>query len=752
MLRCSTAPRQTPLGLFGWVSLVLVACFSTAAASPPSLAPRAACTIHWAAAAGGLWNAPGSWAEQRVPVRTDHVCIQAAGTYGVRLSEYAEAGSLSIGGPASAATLTVVRGGFLVLDSLVVATEGTLAFDGGGAQIYDRATVDGTLEMGNGANVYGTAAFRIAGRLVVPRAATAYWVGKQLDVSGHLDLYPRSFLEVRSRGVDASRAARAETVPTPGDSILPALHLRATSALRLFWGDTLSAGVSGRVNIIGDAVVDGALAVERGAGTRLSAGDEYPFLEMRWDSLQGGFTRTSGLDDPATGLSLAIEDRDPPTETVQFVLRAGLPRTLQALSSVRPSLVASGATRLLRLHGQGLHAPMEAWLACTSCHRPDLFSRLDGRVQSANDTSATVSFNLSDPRIAGAYRLSLRDASGTTVSVPLAIASGPLRLSIHLLDPETTEGSSQVARAVIRNTWPPYEAQPIPMDLSGTATLNEDYGVDVLPGELVLPQGQDSVVVSVFALRDALQEGVEYVTITIPAANGAPGQANILLRDAPAEATPYAATVSPSQLGVGGRATVQLLGEGLTADLTVHLEGEGAPALAASAVQSEQGGRTLFASFDLRPSAAPAEVLTLGPRRVVVRGRAGAVVASFPIALVRPQVANVSLSLDLPPRILRGRATPVTIVVRNLGNVDLTGSPLLFGVPAGTEWSHDPAHLTLPAGATWASLWPAQPDGDFQSIRLPQMRLPPRSTRRLEVYLTFPSQLTARLAAAWESY
>ena len=728
----------------------------TASARPAP--PPAACTMHWTASSGGLWSDAASWTEQRVPQRTDHVCIQAPGTYTVRLTEYAEMTSLTVGGTESTPTLLLDQsghGGFMVLDSLFVEPSGALVLDGGGIQLYEKATVAGTWEMRNRAYWYGDAVVRVSGRLSVARATLGYWAGKQLDVSGRLELHPRSFLEVRARGTDATKTALAPALPTPSpDTTLPALHLRAAGELRLVWGDTLAADVSGRVVVIGDAVVDGGLAVERGANTQLSDGDEYPFLGMRWHTLQGGFTRTSGLNDPARGLALAIGQGHSPTETMQLVLRAGPPRALQSLTDVQPALVASGAPRLLRLRGQGLHAPMEAWLDCLACQQPGLFARIDGRMQAGGDTTGTAAFDLSDPRIAGSYRLTLRDAGGATASLPVAITSGPLRLSIRLLDAETTEGSSRVARAVVRNTWAPYEAHPVALQVGGTATLHKDYGMDVLPGELVLPRGQDSVVVSVFALRDDIDEGAETVTLTIPDAAYATGQATLVIHDAPAGATPYAAAVSPTRLGVGGRATVRLVGEALTDDLTVQLVGaDGAP-LAATALRSDPDGRALHATFDLRPSTAPSpDVLTPGPRRVLVRVAGGAEVASLPVVLARPDVPNVSVSLDLPPRILRGRPTPVTLVVRNLGNVDVTGSPLLLGVPAGTEWTHDPSGLTLPAGATWAGLWPSQATAEqTQTIRLPFMRLPAGATRRLDVFLAFPAPLSARLAAAWESH
>lgn len=752
MLLYRSVPSSSPFrsrwtaALLGW----LFACAAVGSAQA-----QTTCTIRWAAAADGLWTDAAAWAEQRVPERTDHVCIQAAGSYTVRLAEYAEAASITVGKAGSTPTLLVnrgERGGFVVLDSLIVESTGTLVFDGGGMQLYEKGRVAGTVELRNGANVYGTAIVRVTGRFTVAPSALAYWVSKQLDVTGSLELQPRSFLEVRAGGVDAMKAPRAEQTPVPSDSILPALHLRASSELRLIWGNAVDAEVSGQVRIIGDAVVDGGLTVERGAGTSLTSGVEYPFLQMRWDSLQGGFTRTAGLNDPSTGLALMIGDRDSPTEAMQFVLRAGPPRSLQALTSASPSVFTSGGQRAVRVRGQGLHAPMEVWLACTSCQMPEVFSRLDGRMQTANDTSGTAVFDLSDPRIAGSYALTLRDANGTTASVPVTIGSGALRLTIRLLEAETAEGSSQVARAVIRNAWAPYEDNAIQMEIGGTATLNEDFGMDVLPGELVLPRGQDSVVVSVFALRDDVSESAETVSISVPASPFSWHTVDVQILDAPAEATPYAAGVYPSQLGVGGRATVRLVGEALNPGMAVQLVGDG-PALDAVTVRSESDGRTLYATFDLRPSAVSnPDVLAPGPRQVVVR-TGGSVVGTLPVALVRPEVHNVSLSLDLPPRILLGRPTPVTIVVRNLSNIDLTGSPLLLGVPAGTEWSHEPANLTLPGGATWSALWPSQTNAEnTQTIRLPFMRLPARGTQRLDVYLTFPSQLSARIAAAWESH
>jgi hypothetical protein len=70
-----------------------------------ALAPTITCTRRWASGIDGDWDDPGMWTPVGVPVATDAVCIDAAGTYTVLLDDIAVVDELQLGGNNAAATL-----------------------------------------------------------------------------------------------------------------------------------------------------------------------------------------------------------------------------------------------------------------------------------------------------------------------------------------------------------------------------------------------------------------------------------------------------------------------------------------------------------------------------------------------------------------------------------------------------------------------------------------------------------------------
>jgi hypothetical protein len=65
--------------------------------SAATVVPVPTCTKSWASAIGGLWSDASRWTPVGVPSITDHVCIDAAGTYDVFHSLPITVQSLRIG-------------------------------------------------------------------------------------------------------------------------------------------------------------------------------------------------------------------------------------------------------------------------------------------------------------------------------------------------------------------------------------------------------------------------------------------------------------------------------------------------------------------------------------------------------------------------------------------------------------------------------------------------------------------------------
>jgi hypothetical protein len=67
-----------------------------------------AATIEWANAVTGDWDVAVNWNPAQVPGAGDDVLIDQTGSYVVRVTSDASAGSVSIGAPASSITLRVL--------------------------------------------------------------------------------------------------------------------------------------------------------------------------------------------------------------------------------------------------------------------------------------------------------------------------------------------------------------------------------------------------------------------------------------------------------------------------------------------------------------------------------------------------------------------------------------------------------------------------------------------------------------------
>ncbi|MBX3133716.1 MAG: hypothetical protein KF689_10065 [Gemmatimonadaceae bacterium] len=193
-------------------------------------------TNSWTNPAGGLWSEPTNWSQGRVPVATDTVAIDLAGTYTVTLSASYAGALVQVGGASGTQTLDV--------------TAGTLS-TGLGVDIAP----NGVLQSRNASAVGGSGSHRVRGLYRV--------VG---DVVHNAPLYVDTVgtLEVIGGGAGSvsARLTTSSTMTIDGAAVMSSANGGWTSTIRVTAGQ-LHLGPTGTllsdIGASGSRIIDAAL-------------------------------------------------------------------------------------------------------------------------------------------------------------------------------------------------------------------------------------------------------------------------------------------------------------------------------------------------------------------------------------------------------------------------------------------------------------------------------------------------------------
>jgi fibronectin-binding autotransporter adhesin len=272
-----------------------------AVTSAPHARPLAACTDSWKTATSGTWATAADWSTGVVPTSSDNVCITVPGTYSVKISGSASAGTLVLGASSGKESLKILgnasNNGVLTLStatgsqiktdgvmklvsknvsgagyamitggpSVTLENKGTFETSGGlDAEIYLRVNItndsSGIVKIkgantdedgGSGAtNITNNGTFSVAstGSLKISSGSSFTQSGGTLSNSGSISQTSGTFTQ--SGGTDSGNAISL-TTSTLADS-------SGAGDFDLFGADTLSGTIpSGQtVDVIGDPASD----------------------------------------------------------------------------------------------------------------------------------------------------------------------------------------------------------------------------------------------------------------------------------------------------------------------------------------------------------------------------------------------------------------------------------------------------------------------------------------------------------------
>lgn len=255
-------------------------------------------------------------------------------------------------------------------------------------------------------------------------------------------------------------------------------------------------------------------------------------------------------------------------------------------------------------------------------------------------------------------------------------------VTIEALAESTSEDGPPVRfRITSAQPVPPGSVLNVPLAFEGTAQRYVDYTVDVTGSVARIPGGQTTTYVTVFPLRDDLDEGDETVTLRIlpggDAEPGSPDSATIMLQDGPPTSQLVISGMIPTRGANVGRVTASIFGQGLIEGAQVRLV-RGGTTIQGAAVTPGEGGSGLSARFDL--DGAPLGVYDLV---VEVNGQQD----------VRPGVFTVETNEGLyiwadingTPNPRRFRWSTYTLTVGNSGNTNVYDTVVLLRVTPDVE-------------------------------------------------------------------
>ncbi len=491
----------------------------------------------------------------------------------------------------------------------------------------------------------------------------------------------------------------------------------------------------------GDALLGGTLDVQLLDDFTPQAEDSFTVL-IAPEGIAGGFAARTGLVRGDLALYPTLGDT-----TVTLTAVQGVP-TITGAIAAEPARVVGDALRTVQVTGTGFGPDVHVRLVCTDCQGAE--GDVPGLVGTITPTAMTVAFDLREGTRLGLYDLVVTDPRGGEARTPMTVEPAPLQATVSTLRSLASEADGEPGLILIRLNHPTFQPIALSYTLGGTATPFADYSLDVLGGTLLLPAGTDSFVVAVFPVSDDVAEDEESITFAVSgeALASSVGTAVVRIEDGPPTHAFAVYASRPRVAGTLGTMSVTIGGQGFTEDATVRLSVNGGDGLAPLGSRVEAGGTRLRAVFDV--SGVPPGVRDL----VIVNGDGATATLPGALTLETPVFPEVFVQVTAPPRVPRTRERTYTVIVHNRGNVDVTGSPAIAGLPLDAEWSVDPSLYRPPAGQalTWhdlKALYPAEEGDETQVIMLPRLILGPGEIRRIDVHASIPTPQTLRLIGAW---
>ncbi|MEZ4697430.1 MAG: hypothetical protein R2832_13515 [Rhodothermales bacterium] len=490
----------------------------------------------------------------------------------------------------------------------------------------------------------------------------------------------------------------------------------------------------------GVASLDGALDIQLIDAFQPSNGQSFDIIFAT--GFEGGFRDLSSLtiEDLTMSLYPSITDG-----YYRLTARSGI-ETLSALDSVTPTTAQNGQIVLVDLVGAGFSPDATMRLECVECVDPLNSGVVVGQIQSLSPTNGTVAFDLTKGDIFGSYKLVIADPRGGSAEVAFEVTDGPPILKIEAVDPIASEVKRDQGLFLVTASRPARTAFEIPFSLSGTATLFKDFVTDVLGGTLKIDPGRDSVYVSVFPLNDDEAESAESVAMQLDSAGPFDGSSSaiVTISDGPPSDEFAVLGSTPESGGSAGVVTVSVYGQGFAPDATFELIGAGPAIKPLAAAISDPSGKAITAVFALRGQ-------PNGPRSIKVTSGSNTATLFDAFEIVAPVYPDVFVQVLAPPRVPRTRLRTYTVILKNRGNVDVTGYASLAGLPPDVEWELDEDSYNIIGGngLTWRDVAARYQDDDTYAFALPQVTLRPGETRRMNIYTAVGTPQTLTLVAAW---
>ncbi len=520
------------------------------------------------------------------------------------------------------------------------------------------------------------------------------------------------------------------------------MHPEGDIRIRLTGSDTTSYD---RFSVRDSVGLDGKLLILLEDGYVPTPGSTFEIIAA--DSIYGGFRDLTELTVEAQNLSLYPSVQ----EDTLFVLTAaaGIPTVSGALA-VQPTRFQAGEAVGLTLTGTGFAPDLSVNLVCAGCFDPAGAASVPARLVSISPGEVQVVVDFTGYDAVGDYEVVVTDPRGGEARSGITVDEPPLEAYVSAPEGVASEADGTPGLFLVRLNRPPREDLTLTYNLGGNATRFSDYSLDIIGGALEVSAGTDSVIVTVFPVGDDVAENDEFVSFSVDGdgLNNPSNTASVRIANGPGIGAFSVFASAPSRAGNAGTTTVTIAGQGFTEDAMVYLAEGGGARLAALGTSVSEDGTRLRSVFRV-------EGLATGVRDLVVEngdGSSATLIAA--LELEDASFPEVFVQVNAPPRVPRTRERTYTVTVHNRGNVDVHGTPAIYGLPADAEWTIDPGLFRVEDGRdlSWQELQAfalADSADPTQVIYLPPLVLSAGEVRNIEVRARILTPQTLSLLGSW---
>ncbi|TVQ10730.1 MAG: hypothetical protein EA364_11785, partial [Balneolaceae bacterium] len=495
----------------------------------------------------------------------------------------------------------------------------------------------------------------------------------------------------------------------------------------------------------GRAILGGRLILNLDEEFIPVTGDEYEIITTL-KGINGGFHSTQGLVNEELGMSFY-----PSIVNNRLILSAveGIP-VLTPPITLNPDELTAGGVRTIVISGSGFGPDLFAELQCSGCEDPENQSLILGMISSLSPTQAEIRFDLSTGKISGDYILQLKDTRNGSISTPIFINEGPLYLAASVLKSGNGDDRDPGLFSIRANrvlTTP----LVVPVTFGGSGQKFVHYMTDNLGDAVTIPAGSDSVVVGVFPIN---MGGAFSRTVSMlvefqqpPASDGftPPSLFASMNITGGTNNQPFRVFNSlPRRGGNGGVVTLQIAGMGMSASTTVSMSGGSSGVQLPFDTEVNETGTLVKASFVMSGQ-------QTGLRDIIVKNGSAEVFLAGAFQIETAVYPHVNLQILAPPRVPRTRFRTYTIVLKNMGNVDVTGYAVLSGLPENIEWTMPGYDVVLPGGSkvNWSEIAPVMKRENYIVFETPSINLRAGESRRIEINAAILDPQIINLVAAW---